>query len=212
MLQYGDITITWLGHDGFLIQGTKKIYIDPFQIDARDKPAADYLLITHPHYDHLSVPDIEQVISPETTVLCPPDCSSKLSKFKMKILKTMEPGDVFEEQGISVTGVAAYNPDKPFHPRDNDWLGYIVSLDKVTIYHAGDSDVIPEMKEIEADIALLPVSGTYVMTADEAAEAAEIIEPDVAIPMHWGNLIGTRTDAERLKKLAKCKTVILEKE
>ena len=130
----------------------------------------------------------------------------------MKQIKTLEPGGVFEEEGVYVTAVPAYNNDKPFHPRENDWLGYVLTIDEVTIYHTGDSDLIPEMKEIECNIALLPVSGTYVMTAEEAAKATDIIEPDVCIPMHWGNLIGTEEDAHKLKKLAKCKTVILEKE
>jgi L-ascorbate metabolism protein UlaG (beta-lactamase superfamily) len=212
VLQYNDITLTWLGHDGFLAQGKKTLYIDPYQIEPRNKPAADYLLVTHSHYDHLSVPDIEQVVTPETTVLCPVDCANKLSKFKLKQLKTLEPGDVFEEEDIRVEAIPAYNIGKPFHPRDNDWLGYIVTLGKTTLYHTGDSDVIPEMKDVECDIALLPVSGTYVMTAAEAAKAAGIIEPDVCVPMHWGAIIGSRGDAEQLKKLTKCKTIILEKE
>jgi len=211
-IQYGDLQIKWLGHDGFLLSGTKKIYIDPFQIEPRDKPTADYILVTHSHYDHLSVPDIEHLVTPETTIICPPDCSSKLTKFKMRALKTMEPGDVFEEADIRVEAVPAYNQEKPFHPRDNDWLGYVVSMSDVAVYHSGDTDLIPEMKDIECDVALLPVSGTYVMTAEEAAKAANLIEPQVAIPMHWGNLIGTQADAENFKKHCKCKTTILEKE
>ena len=212
-IQYGDIKIAWLGHDGFCLSSEKKrVYIDPYHIDGRDNEAADYLLITHSHYDHLSVPDIEQIITPETIVICPPDCSSKLTKFKMKQLKTLEPGDEYEDEFVRVTAVPAYNANKPFHPRENDWLGYLVTMEEVTVYHTGDTDVIPEMNDIECNVALLPVSGTYVMTAEEAATAADMIEPEVCIPMHWGALIGTHEDAEKFKKLAKCKTIILEKE
>lgn len=211
MLQYGTITLDWLGHDGFLIHGKKIVYVDPYQIDSRDKPAADYLLITHSHYDHLSIPDIEHLITPETTIICPPDCTSKLTKFAMKTLKTMEPGDVYEDKNIQVKAVPAYNKNKPFHPRENDWLGYVITMDGVSIYHAGDSDHIKEMDTITCDIALLPVSGTYVMSVEEAAAAANNIKPDVAIPMHWGSIIASQEEAEKFKKLAKCKVIILEK-
>ncbi len=213
-IQYGDVKITWLGHDGFLIEGGKVIYVDPYQIDARDKPSADYLLITHAHYDHLSVPDIERIVTPETTILCPTDCASKLMKFRMKALKTLSPGDEFEDDHLRVEAVGAYNKDKPFHPKENEWLGYNFTINKVTVYHTGDSDLIPEMKDVECNIALLPVSGTYVMTAEEAAKAVDMIEPDVCIPMHWGALIGTEEDALKFKKLVgnKAKVVILEKE
>jgi L-ascorbate metabolism protein UlaG (beta-lactamase superfamily) len=211
-IQYGEVIVSWLGHDGFRVSGSKNIYIDPYQIEPRDKPPADYLLITHSHYDHLSIPDIEHLITPNTTVICPPDCSSKLTKFKMRQLKTMEPGDVFEEDGLRVVAVPAYNIGKKFHPRENDWLGYVLTLDEVVIYHTGDSDFIPEMSEIECNIALLPVSGTYVMDAETAAQAAAAIKPDVVVPMHWGNLIGTLEDVERFKKLWKGKTIILDKD
>ena len=214
-VQYGELKITWLGHNGFLLEAHgKKIYVDPFQIDGREKPSADYLLITHSHYDHLSIPDIEQIITAETVVLCPPDCQSKLLKFKMKQLKTLEPGTEFEDSLLRVLAVPSYNKDKPFHPRDNDWLGYLITTAEVTVYHSGDSDLIPEMADIECNIALLPVSGTYVMNAAEAAEAVEVIEPEIAIPMHWGALIGTHDDAQAFKKAvgSKAKVVILEKE
>ncbi len=210
--QYGDMQIRWLGHDGFLLEGSKRIYIDPYQIEPRDKPSADYLLITHSHYDHLSVPDIEHLIGPNTIVLCPTDCASKLTKFKMKMLKPLTPGESFDDDAVHILAVPAYNIEKTFHPRENDWLGYVVTLDGAVIYHTGDTDYIPEMDDITCNIALLPVSGTYVMSAEEAAYAANKIKPDVAIPMHWGNLIGSHEDAEKFKKLAKCDVVILERE
>lgn len=212
-IQFGDVKVQWLGHDGFLVTGAgKHVYLDPYQINPRDKPPADYLLITHSHYDHLSVPDIEPLVTTNTTVICPPDCASKLQKFRMGKLHVLEAGGVYSDGIIEVKGVPAYNPTKPFHPRENGWLGYLVTLDKVTIYHSGDTDLIPEMKKIKCNVALLPVSGTYVMTAEEAAEAANLIEADVSIPMHWGAIIGVQTDADEFKKRVKGKVVILERE
>lgn len=211
-IQYGDIKITWLGHAGALIEGTKKIYIDPYQIDNKDKPEADFLLITHSHYDHLSVPDIERIVTPNTIVCCPPDCQSKLVKFRMKALRVLEVGQEINEEGIKVKAIPAYNKNKPFHPKDNGWLGYVVTMDNVSIYHAGDTDFIPEMKSVKCHVALLPISGTYVMNAEEAAKAADLIEPEVAIPIHWGALIGTKEDVDVFKKNTKTKTIVLERE
>ena len=119
---------------------------------------------------------------------------------------------MFTDERVKVEAVSAYNPEKPFHPKANGWLGYVITIDKVAVYHTGDTDLIPEMKKVNCNIALLPVSGTYVMNAEEAAKAANLIEPDLAIPMHWGSLIGAHTDAETFKKQCKCKVLILEKE
>jgi L-ascorbate metabolism protein UlaG (beta-lactamase superfamily) len=211
-IQYGPVQVSWLGHDGFLLESQKKLYVDPYQIEGRDKPEADYVLITHNHYDHMSIPDVERVLGPHTIVVCPPDCSSKISKLKFKQLKTMQPGDVYEDGYIKIEAVPAYNKDKTFHPHDNDWLGYVITMEEVVVYHAGDTDFVPEMKKIKCNVALLPVSGTYVMNAEEAAKAADAIKPDVAIPMHYGSIIGSQEDAEKFKKLTKTKVVILDKE
>jgi L-ascorbate metabolism protein UlaG (beta-lactamase superfamily) len=211
-IQLGDVQVTWLGHDGFLVAGKKNIYIDPFQIDNKNKPTADYLLITHSHHDHLSIQDIEYILTNDTTVVCPADCASNLSKFKMRQLKVLNPGEVFEEEGIRFEGVHAYNIGKQFHPKENDWLGFVITMDDVRVYHAGDTDLTPELKKVKCDIALLPVSGTYVMTAAEAVKAVDILKPEVAIPMHWGSLIGTMEDAQAFKKGTKIQVVILEKE
>jgi L-ascorbate metabolism protein UlaG (beta-lactamase superfamily) len=212
-VQYGDVILTWLGHDGFEIKGTQAtLYIDPYQINPKTKPIADYLLITHSHYDHLSTPDIEPLVNKNTLIICARDCEEKLAKFPHKRIHALAPGEVFEDERVHITAVPAYNNEKPFHPRENEWLGFVVRLDKIAIYHAGDTDLIPEMKSIDCTVALLPVSGTYVMNAEEAAEAADLIEPEVAIPMHWGAIIGERGDAETFKKNTKTKTVILERE
>ncbi len=107
----------------------------------------------------------------------------------------MAPGDETEVAGIVVRAVPSYNLDKKFHPRKNAWIGFVIEADGTSIYHAGDSDHIPEMKDMTADVALLPVSGTYVMTADEAVAAAREIAPKLAIPMHYGTLVGEEADA-----------------
>lgn len=212
-IKYGDVTFTWLGHDGFHLEHKgKNLYIDPYEINPKAKPAADYLLITHPHYDHLSIPDIEPLVTTQTTIICSHDAEEKLSKFRSKAIKALKPGEEYRDEYVHITAVPAYNPDKPFHPKTNGWLGYTIKLGSVTTYHSGDTDIIPEMKDIECNVALLPVSGTYVMNAEEAADAANTIEPDIAIPMHWGAIIGAHQDAETFKKKCDCKVLILEKE
>ena len=211
-IQYGDIILTWLGHDGFhLSHDETNVYIDPYQINPNSKPSANYLLITHSHYDHLSIPDIEPLVTKDTIIICSKDAEAKLAIFRAKV-HPLASHEKYKDDHITVEAVPAYNPDKPFHPLHNGWLGYIVTLGKVRTYHSGDTDIIPEMKKITCNIALLPVSGTYVMNAEEAARAANTIKPDIAIPMHWGALIGTQTDAETFKKQSTCKVLILERE
>ena len=181
--------IHWLGHDTFKIEGEKVIYTDPFQV--KNKDIADIILITHGHSDHCSPEDIEKVQGPDTIIVATPDCAAQLSGD----VRTMSPGDKLTVGGIEIEAVPAYNKDKTFHPKENGWVGYIFIMDGQRIYLAGDTDHIPEMKEIEADIALLPVSGTYVMTAQEAVLAALDINPKIAIPMHYNSVIGTERDA-----------------
>jgi len=193
--------IKWLGHAGFQILGEKKIFLDPFQIETSDK--ADIIFITHGHYDHLSKSDISKIATPNTTIIITPDCQSSLSDFPGKVM-LVEPNKSYEVEGIKFHTVPSYNTNKHFHPKQNEWVGYVIEHDGKKIYHAGDTDIIPEMETVgkmSVDVALLPVSGTYVMTADEAAKAAEIIKPKLAIPMHWGTIVGTQKDAEKFKAL-----------
>lgn len=184
--------ITWFGHDTFKITGKTVIYTDPYKIKKRD--AADLILITHSHYDHCSIDDIAKVSGDKTVIVAPKDCASKL-KGNVKIAAA---GDKFTVEGVEVEAVPAYNTDKTFHPKSNGWVGYIFTLDSKRYYLAGDTDHIVEMKSIN-DIyaAFLPVSGVYVMTADEAALAALDIAPQFAIPMHYGDIVGTKEDAKR---------------
>ncbi|MBI3287720.1 MAG: MBL fold metallo-hydrolase [Chloroflexi bacterium] len=196
--------ITWLGHASFRIDGPKTVYIDPWKI--RGGASADLILITHSHYDHLSAEDVAKIQGPRTVIVATADSAKQLQGD----VRVVKPGDRLTLDGVSIEVVSAYNTNKQFHPRTNNWVGYVVELGGSRIYHPGDTDLIPEMERVRCDIALLPVSGTYVMTAQEAAQAANKIKPRFAIPMHYGDIVGSRVDAEKFKELAACEVRILE--
>jgi len=199
--------IHWLGHASFKITNRKVIYIDPYQISGGEK--ADIILLTHDHFDHLSQEDIDKVAKPETIYVAPPSVTKSLSGN----IKTINKGDQITVEGIIIEAVASYNIDKEFHPQSADNVGYIATIDGTRIYFAGDTDVIPEMNDVKADIAFLPCGGTYTMTAKEAAEAAKIIKPKIAVPMHYGAIVGSRADAEEFERLCTdCEVKIMEKE
>ena len=217
MFEYQGVKLTWLGHDGFRIQDGQVIYIDPYQIDTTE-PKADLVLVTHEHHDHCSLDDLKKIVAPKTVIVANAQSKSQLSELKSKEIKIAKPGDKITVGDVALEAVPAYNlnkfrePGKVFHPKEDAKLGYVLTINGVRIYHAGDTDHIPEMKNIRADIALLPVSGTYVMTAQEAAEAASAINPKVAIPMHYGAIVGGVKDAETFQTLVKCEVKILQKE
>ncbi len=210
MLEYGGLKISWLGHDGFQIKNEKVIYIDPYQIKGGEE--ADIILVTHEHYDHCSPEDVKKIISDKTVIVTSPACKGQLSRLQMREIKLVKPGDKLTVEGVEIEAVPSYNVNKAFHPKGEAKLGFILTLKGVRIYHAGDTDYIPEMKNFKVDVALLPVSGTYVMTADEAAQAAREIKPKLAIPMHYGAIVGSLKDAERFKEKAGCRVEILKKE
>jgi len=198
--------ITWLGHASFCIQfAATTLYIDPWKLD--DCVPADIILISHSHYDHASKDDVELLMKPKTLIITTIDTERELG---IKA-KTVRPRDVIEEHGVKIRAIPAYNPDKHYHPKANGWLGFIIESEGRRIYYAGDTDIIPEMTELgPIDVALLPVGGTYTMNAEEAARATVVIEPKLAIPYHYGEIVGGRKDAKRFAKLAKCPVKILE--
>jgi len=217
-----NIDLEWLGHAAFKIKAKGKvIYIDPYQL-TEPLEKADIILITHSHYDHCSQADLEKIAKDGTIIVCTPDAQSKIARLEKKIeLKLVEPETehVFDE--IKVKAIEAYNPNKKFHPKSEGWVGYIIIIDNTVIYHAGDTDLIKEMEKLTGYgkkdnffIALLPVGGTYTMNAEEAAKAASIIKPSLAIPMHYASIIGSKEDAEKFCKLCEeqgIKAQILEK-
>lgn len=215
------IIIERLNHDCFRIKAQNKvIYLDPYQIEPQE--LADLILITHEHYDHLSLKDIEKLLQQGTTVVTIPECQSTLSRIAEKISSVvlMEPFQKKEVQGITIETIPAYNVNKfrtgnfVFHPKQDGRVGFIITLNGKRVYHAGDTDIIPEMQQLKnIDIALLPVSGIYVMTPEEASHAVSIIKPKIAIPMHYGTVVGKDADAEKFKTLATkfCQILMLPK-
>ncbi len=207
-MQIGDVEIKWLGNSGFFINNKKTIYIDPYKINEHTKKA-DLIFLTHSHYDHCSVADMEKIIKEGTKIIVPADCQSKVTRFNIPIdIMVVEVGDEFEIGDIKVSVLPAYNVDKPFHPKSEGWMGYLIKAGNVIIYHAGDTDVIPEMQKLTGHkqrdkklVALLPVGGRFTMNAEEAAEAAGIIKPFLALPMHYGGIVGAVDDAEEFIRL-----------
>ena len=182
------------------------------------KDKADILLISHEHFDHLSTDDIKKVASDRTILVASTSCKEGLSNMKFRESRFLRPGEKVNLDGIMIETVPAYNvnkfrePGKPFHPKGDAKLGFLIQIGGVRVYHAGDTDFTPEMKGLKADLALLPVSGTYVMTAQEAASAAAAINPKLAIPMHFGAIVGSEKDAVEFKRLAQCEVQILKPE
>ena len=178
--------------------------IDPFK--AKGDYKAYLLLITHEHFDHLSEDDIRRFSSSSTAIVAPGICEKPLKEFTQE-KKFVAPGSKLELKGVRLEAVPAYNlnkfrePGKVFHPKADGRVGYVVTLDGIRFYHSGDSDATPEMKALEVDVAFLPVSGTYVMTAEEAAEAAKAMKAEVVVPMHVGSIVGSSADAERFKTI-----------
>jgi L-ascorbate metabolism protein UlaG (beta-lactamase superfamily) len=209
--------LEWLGHAAFRVTvGRATVYIDPYRVGA-DAPPADLILITHGHYDHFSPQDVERLSKRDTWLVGPAAVAERVSGQVHRI----GPGETLDDElvrGIHISAVAAYNTSKrdadgnPFHPRDAGWVGYELNVRGERLYHSGDTDVIPEMDSVTGvDVALLPVSGVYVMTAQEAAEAARRIQPRVAVPMHWGSHIGTEHDARTFAAKAPVEVRIMDK-
>ncbi len=215
--------VQFFGHATFQIGGSRIIYTDPYDLSGYgllDK--ADIILVTHSHFDHCSVDDIAKICGDRTTIVASADCleilknseflknSKSLEEAPGKVL-TLSPGEEKEVGNVKVRAVPAYNIGKNYHPKENCWNGYLFDLDGVRYYHPGDSDKVPEMDSITADVIFLPVGGTYTMDASEACEVAKRINPKVAIPMHYGSVVGSEKDAEDFVRCVGEKGVVLPK-
>jgi L-ascorbate metabolism protein UlaG (beta-lactamase superfamily) len=217
-MDFNGVSFHWLGHDGFrIIASGKTIYIDPYQLSKaqQKKNDADIVLISHNHFDHLSMDDLKHVIGKKTTIVAAKECLDQLKAAGAAEVKGVAPGDRLAVQGLPVEVLAAYNTNKRFHPKADNKVGFVITAGNMRIYHTGDTDDIPEMTAAKPDVALVPVSGTYVMTAEEAARAVnEKIKPKkLAIPMHYGTIVGSEQDATKFKQLvAACPVQILGKE
>lgn len=214
--------ITWFGHASFLFtdraSGGKAYYIDPFQLPKnKDIPMADVIFITHAHYDHFSIQDIERILKDETVVIATPDCLDVLGIRLEKI--PVEPSRAYSIKNFHFETIPAYNlrPDRiSFHPQKNKWVGYVFELNGQLVYHAGDTDFIPEMRELaerHLDLTLLPMGGIYTMDVHEMIAAVKVIKPKKIIPMHYKILLGEvsyKAEQEVLAELNNSKVVILD--
>ncbi len=206
---FSGVTLEWLNHHAAfrITSADKVVYIDPWDISASND--ADIILITHPHYDHCSPSDVEKLSKGNTVVLAPTECAAKL-----KNAKAIVPGQKMAFGDITIEAVPAYNvkPERQnYHKKQDNWVGYVVEIAGKRIYHAGDTDKIPEMSSLRGiDLALLPCGGTYTMTGAEAGEAANAINPEIAIPMHCGRIVGTARDIDDFRKTARMRVEVLE--
>ena len=198
--------VHWQGHASIKITGEKTVYVDPYQIKGGE--TADIILITHDHYDHLSQEDLKKIQGEKTVVVT---TASSAGKVRGNV-KTVNPGDSLTVEGVEIHAVPAYNIGKQYHPKDRAYVGFLFKVGGKTYYHAGDTDLIPEMKGLKPDVAFLPVGGTFTMNAQEAAEAVKEIQPKVVVPMHWGSIVGSVKDAEAFQGLCECDVKILERE
>jgi len=197
--------IEWIGHSSFKIMGSKTIYIDPWKIP-NTLNDSDIILISHEHHDHFSPHDIKKITKEPWNVYGPASVIQELGTGKVLNL-----GDSTIEGNIIITATPAYTINKLFHPIEKKWIGFYIIIDDIKIYYAGDTDFIPEMRDLgPVDIALLPVGGKFTMDADEAAAAANKIFPATAIPYHWGDIVGTKKDANLFAEDCECKTIILD--
>ena len=185
-----------LYHSSIRINKEKTIYIDPFKID-RNYNDADIVFITHDHYDHYSEEDIDKVINENTTIIIPEELLTKLLKkgINKNAIITVEPNKNYMVQGIKFETISAYNTNKTFHPKENGWVGYIIIINGIRYYIAGDTDITEENKKVKCDVAFVPVGGTYTMDFKEAASLINEIKPKIAIPIHYGSVVGTEQDA-----------------
>ena len=191
-----------LYHSSIKISKNKVIYIDPFKID-KNYNDADIVFITHDHFDHYSEEDIDKVINENTTIIIPEELLTKILRkgINKNAVITVESNKEYMVQGIKFETIPAYNTNKTFHPKENDWVGYIITLDGIRYYIAGDTDITEENRKVKCDVAFVPVGGTYTMDFKEAAQLINEIQPKIAVPIHYGSVVGTKQDATDFIKL-----------
>ena len=191
-----------LYHSSIRINKEKTIYIDPFKID-KNYNDADIVFLTHDHFDHYSEEDIDKVINENTTIIIPEELLTKLLRKgrNNNAVITVESNKEYMVQGIKFETIPAYNTNKTFHPKENDWVGYIITLDGIRYYIAGDTDITEENRKVKCDVAFVPVGGTYTMDFKEAAQLINEIQPKIAVPIHYGSVVGTKQDATDFIKL-----------
>jgi len=199
------VKITWLGHASFKIEGKSKVYIDPWKIEEKDE--ADLILITHSHYDHLSPEDIAKIQGKKTSILAPLDATGKLRGY----VRGVKPGESLSLKEMNLQIIPAYNLGKPYHPKGNNWVGYLLEMEETSVYHSGDTDFIPEMGKINPYLALLPIGGTYTMGVEDALKAVQSLNPHLVIPMHYGEIVGTLDDAQRFARQCPVQVKVLAK-
>lgn len=189
----------------------KTIYSDPFKIDI-DYHDADIIFITHSHYDHFDIESINKIKNDETIVVAPSSMKEEVNNIKFKDYIFLNPGEEIELSNINIKTIPAYNLEKSFHPRENNWLGYIITNNDISYYIAGDTDKTKESENVKCDIAFIPIGGYYTMDVTDAAALARTINPKVVIPIHYGSIIGNREDGLRLKeKLNDTNVEVVEK-
>ena len=190
--------VEWLSHASVLVEGRLRMYIDPFEVSGEP---ADVVFVSHSHRDHLDLDSLRSLVHAGTHIVCSADAHSKLAKLEPASITMMRPGDSASVAGVSVRATPAYNTDKPFHPKENEWIGFLIEVEGVRIFFSGDLDDLPELEGLSCDLLFVPVSGTYVMTAEEAARFSRRIVYRRVVPVHFGSIIGTVEDAERFVSL-----------
>jgi L-ascorbate metabolism protein UlaG (beta-lactamase superfamily) len=199
--------LTWYQNSSIMIKGSKTIYFDPYGI-MTDAPRSDFVFVTHPHLDNYSEKSVNKIMDEFSTIVLPMNVIP-LNKLGHAVF--VKPEQSIELDGIKITTILAYNIDKKYHEKQNNWVGYVVEMDGLRYYHAGDSDLIPEMHNLgNIDVAFIPVGGVYTMDVKEALEAIKIIKPKVAVPIHFGMITGTYEDAEEFVDKCPAESLILK--